>query len=178
MHHAVTMYNYHVWANRRIMNRLKELPEELYSRQLQNSSFTSIALGMAHIYMVDKVWIEVLSGVNMRDALAQERGREADLANRSLEELEALYSELAERYKAFLRGQDDLETRIVLDNPYAGIRETSLAEIVLQLVNHATYHRGNITTMLHTMGHSSIMTEYALFWYQGEAESLEPVAAE
>lgn len=52
-----------------------------------------------------------------------------------------------------------------LDNPYAGIRDTSYAEIILQIVNHGTYHRGNITAMLRQMGHASTMTEYALYWY-------------
>ena len=35
--------------------------------------------------------------------------------------------------------------------------------MVLQVVNHATYHRGNITAMLRQMGHASVMTEYALY---------------
>ncbi|MDF2647517.1 MAG: dinB [Paenibacillus sp.] len=58
-----------------------------------------------------------------------------------------------------------MEKRIMLDNPYTRLRDTSLSEMVLQVVNHGTYHRGNITAMLRQMGHASVMTEYALFWY-------------
>nr|WP_268808308.1 DinB family protein [Paenibacillus tyrfis] len=75
----------------------------------------------------------------------------------------------SERYRAFFRQQADLEKAIVLDNPYAGIRETRLSEIVMQVVNHGTYHRGNISAMLRQMGYASVMTEYALFWYQDQA---------
>jgi uncharacterized damage-inducible protein DinB len=64
-----------------------------------------------------------------------------------------------------LSSQEDLEKRIELDNPYAGLRETSLAEIVLHVVNHGTYHRGNISAMLHQQGDASVMTDYAFYWY-------------
>ena len=83
-----------------------------------------------------------------------------------------MYAELSVRFKAFLKDQSDLEKKITLDNPYAGVRETSLAEMVLQVVNHATYHRGNVTAMLRQMGYASVMTEYALFWYAGANEEV------
>jgi uncharacterized damage-inducible protein DinB len=60
----------------------------------------------------------------------------------------------------------------LLDNPFAGIRQTRLSEIVLQVTNHGTYHRGNISTMLRQLGHASAMNDYALFWYQEAAESI------
>jgi uncharacterized damage-inducible protein DinB len=32
-----------------------------------------------------------------------------------------------------------MEKRIMLDNPWAGLRETSISEMVLHVVNHGTY---------------------------------------
>lgn len=37
--------------------------------------------------------------------------------------------------------------------------------MVLHVVNHGTYHRGNISAMLHQLGDSSVMTDYAFYWY-------------
>lgn len=164
---AVEMYNYHVWANQTMINRLKELPHEVYEKQI-TSVFPTIAKAMAHIYLVDLSWFEIASGISMIEALEASRAYTEAVECKSLEELERLYHELSERFKVFLSEQEDLDRVIVIDNPYAGVRETRLSEIILQIVNHATYHRGNVTAMLRQMGHASVMTEYALFWYQGE----------
>ena len=54
----------------------------------------------------------------------------------------------------------------VLDIPWEEEnRETSLSEMVMHIVTHATYHRGNITSMLRQMGHASVTTDYTRYWY-------------
>jgi uncharacterized damage-inducible protein DinB len=170
MNQSVEMYYYHVWANQTMMNRLKELPRDVYKQQVQ-SVFPTIAKVMAHIYFVDLCWFDIATGTSMNDALEASRAITEEVESKSLEELESLYNQLSGRFKAFLNEQEDLEKIIVIDNPYAGIRSTRLSELLLQVVNHGTYHRGNITAMLRQMGHASVMTEYALFWYQGEHAS-------
>ncbi|MCS7463294.1 DinB family protein [Paenibacillus doosanensis] len=161
---ALDMYDYHVWANKTMLGRLKELPREVYRQQVQ-SVLPSVSFAMAHIYIVDSTWLSILSGTDMREAIAAANEVKEQAEAASIEELEAMMMELSERYKAFFKRQDSMERTIVLDNPYAGVCEKSLSEIVLQVVNHATYHRGNVTAMLRQMGHASTMTEYALYWY-------------
>lgn len=139
-------YDYHVWAYQTIMKRLKDLPRSVY-RQEVTSVFPSIAKAMAHIYVTDYGWLDIMSGRDMAEALASA-------------------APLAERYSAFFAQQADLEQKLVIDNPYARIRDTRLSEIILHVVNHGTYHRGNVTAMLNQLGHSSAMNDYALFWYQ------------
>lgn len=168
MSNAVTMYEYHVWANQRMLNLLKELPQDVYKQEIV-SIFPSVSKAMAHIYTVDSSWLEIASGTEMKDAMKLTEQVTEEAERQSIEGLEAMFAALSERYRAFFRQQADLEKTIVLDNPYAGIRETRLSEIVMQVVNHGTYHRGNISAMLRQMGHASVMTEYALFWYQDQA---------
>ncbi|CAG7636087.1 DinB family protein [Paenibacillus allorhizosphaerae] len=176
MSNAVTMYNFHVWANQTMINRLKELPRDVYTQQIQ-SIFPTISKLLAHMYFVDLSWFHTISGISMSEAMERALQSQEQVESSSLEELEAMYAELSVRFKALLDGQDDLEKTIVLDNPYAGVRNTRLSEMVLQVVNHATYHRGNISAMLRQMGHASVMTEYALFWYQDEAKAAETAPA-
>ncbi|MEK4357900.1 DinB family protein [Paenibacillus sp. FSL M7-1455] len=163
-HPAIEMYDYHVWEVSRIMDRLKEIPEELYRQEIA-SSFPSIAKTLAHIYIVDNVWFQTLQGTEMADALNSSWSNREELENGSLPELETKFKRLSEACSRLLRAQEDLEKRVMLNNPYAGSRETSLAEIVMQIVTHGTYHKGNISTMLRQTGNSSVMTDYIYYLY-------------
>ncbi|MEY9869279.1 putative damage-inducible protein DinB [Peribacillus sp. B2I2] len=43
--------------------------------------------------------------------------------------------------------------------------KTCVAELGPHVVNHGTYHRGNITAMLRQMGYASISTDYGLYLF-------------
>ncbi len=162
--HSVEMYNYHTWANQTIMGRIKELPSSVLSQEV-NSSFPTIAHALSHIYTVDKMWYLVLTGTNMGEAVQACMS----LMTSTFECVDAYansFAQLSEQYQAWLKDQADLEQTILLDNPFAGSRHTRYSEIVGQVVNHGTYHRGNISTMLRQLGHASTMNDYMLFWYQ------------
>lgn len=163
-HTAIEMYDYHIWANQTMLDRLKELPQDIYHTEIQ-SVFSSISKVMPHIYVTDCCWFDILAGKSMTEAIAAAQQLGEQTESKSIVELKQLFIESSERYQAFFNQQENMEKAIMVDNPYAGIRETTYAKIVLQVVNHGTYHRGNITAMLRQLGHASIMTEYALFWY-------------
>jgi len=165
--HATEMYHYHVWANQTILGRIGELPSSVLHQEV-NSSYATIAHALSHINSVDTMWYKVLSGTEMREALQECMPLNAKVLP-SIDEYAQAFSETSERLQQWLQSQSDLEQTILLDNPFAGIRETRRSEMVLHLVNHGTYHRGNISTMLRQLGHASTMNDYALYWYQGLA---------
>ncbi|WP_312115545.1 DinB family protein [Brevibacillus reuszeri] len=169
MNHPVQMFHYHTWANQAILGRIKELPSSVLSQEV-NSSFPTIAHALTHIYAVDKMWYLILTGTGMREALQTCIALNETILS-SVDEYAAIFDQLAEQFKEWLQGQVDLEQSILLDNPFNGIRQTRLSEMVLHLVNHGTYHRGNISTMLRQLGHASTMNDYFLFWYQEPASS-------
>ncbi|WP_379126797.1 DinB family protein [Paenibacillus sp. sgz500958] len=161
--HPVEMFKYHTWANQTILRRIKELPSSVLSQEV-NSSFPTIAHALSHLYAVDKMWYLVLTGSGMPEALQATRPLNEKILH-SADEYVSLFEELAEQYSEWFQSQDDLEQTILLENPYAGIRQTRLSEIVLHTVNHGTYHRGNVSTMLRQLNHSSTMNDYILYWY-------------
>jgi uncharacterized damage-inducible protein DinB len=162
------MYNYHSWATQTILGRIKELPSSVLSQEV-NSSFPTIAHALSHIYAVDKMWYLVLTGTGMPEALQACIPLNGEIHG-SVDEYIQRFVDLSAQYHEWLQGQADLELTILLDNPFAGVRETSLSEMVFHLVNHGTYHRGNVSTMLRQSGHASIMNDYSLFWYQEPAK--------
>ncbi|TKI85842.1 damage-inducible protein DinB, partial [Bacillus cereus] len=72
----------------------------------------------------------------------------------------------------FLITIQDVNAVFVIENPYVGKLETSILELVQHVVNHGTYHRGNITAMIRQLGHSSTMMDFVLYLHmvkkQGE----------
>jgi len=164
-HHAIEMFEFHVWANRTMIQRLKEIPHDVYTKEVQ-SSFSSISKAMPHIYIADYNWLGILQGKDMKDSGTEARAMTEQIEAMTLEELEAAFETLTERYRAFLNACEDLNQTFVLDNPYTRVKDVSYGEVIMQVVNHGTYHRGNISTMLRDQGLPSVMTEYALYWYE------------
>ncbi|KMQ16230.1 DinB family protein [Bacillus mycoides] len=165
MNHAKNMYKYHLWANKVLLERIKELPNNVLYKEA-NSSYPNIAQTFSHIYVVDVMWLQVLKGIDMQEALESSMSLLEKTNLYSVDEFIKSFEELASQYEEWMNSQKDLEQKINLNNPWSGARETAYSEILFHVANHGTYHRGNITTMLRQQGHASTMNDLALYWYQ------------
>jgi uncharacterized damage-inducible protein DinB len=163
-HPALKMYNYHVWANEVIIDRLRELPQDIYHKDIQ-SGFSSVSKVLSHIYLTDYAWFDIILGKSMNEAIETTNQLREQIETKSIEEMKKIFLDLSERYKELLNSQENIEKVIVVDNPYAGLLETSVSETVLHVVTHGSYHRGNIATMLRQMGHTSVMQDYGLYLF-------------
>lgn len=85
---------------------------------------------------------------------------------KKLVDIEPLFDALYTRFDAFLKEQQDLDKGFSFNNPWIGETELSIAEMIQHIVNHGTYHRGNITAMIHQLGHTSINMDYPRFLHQ------------
>ncbi|MEY8757969.1 DinB family protein [Peribacillus frigoritolerans] len=160
---VLEMYNYHAWANGVIIDRLNELPDHVYHKEIQ-SGFSSVSKVLSHIYLTDYAWFDIISGISMNEAMASSSELKEEVEKKSIEEMKKTFMDLYERNKAIL-STVDMEKVMVVDNPYAGSLETTISESVLHVVTHGSYHRGNIATMLRQMGHTSVMQDFGLYLY-------------
>ncbi|MED3893209.1 DinB family protein [Peribacillus frigoritolerans] len=160
---VLEMYNYHAWANGVIIDRLNELPEHIYHKEIQSGS-SSVSKVLSHIYLTDYTWFDIISGISMDEAMASSSELKEEVEKKSIEEMKKIFIDLYERNKALL-STEDMEKKMVVDNPYAGSLETTISESVLHIVTHGSYHRGNIATMLRQMGHTSVMQDFGLYLY-------------
>ncbi|KPN95213.1 DinB family protein [Lysinibacillus sp. ZYM-1] len=164
MNHAKNMFKYHVWANKVLLERMKELPSNVLYEEV-NSSYPTIAQTFSHVYVVDVMWLQVLKGIDMQEALDASISLLESSNLFSIDEFEQSFELLTLQYKEWMTSQKDLEHKINLNNPWTGARNTAYSEILLHVANHGTYHRGNITTMLRQQGYASTMNDYSLYWY-------------
>jgi uncharacterized damage-inducible protein DinB len=157
------MYNYHAWANGVIIDRLNELPEHIYHMEIL-SGFSSASKVLSHIFLTDYAWFDIIAGKSMDEAMASSNQLKEEVEKKSIEEMKIIFMDLYERNRALLRTENP-EKVLVVDNPYAGLLETTISESVIHVVTHGSYHRGNIATMLRQMGHTSVMQDFGLYLY-------------
>ena len=74
-----------------------------------------------------------------------------------------LYSQINQQYESFFEELDDLDEAITIEHPTYGKLETPISDLVRHVVNHGTYHRGNITAMIRQQGHAGVPTDYVFY---------------
>lgn len=164
-HSIIKEYEYHNWANIRIFDHLKELPGKVYYQEIK-SVFSSIQEVLLHIYQVDGMWLNVISGAPFSKTMEVIKELKEKSGDPDLEGIEELYSEVKHQFEIFLQEQDDLDKSITVEHPRYGKLNTTISELVKHVINHGTYHRGNITAMLHQQGHSGVSTDYVFYLYE------------
>ncbi|TWT13228.1 DinB family protein [Planomicrobium sp. CPCC 101079] len=161
-HRAAKMYDYHVWANRRVFENLRQQPESIYNSQIQ-SVFSSVSEVLLHMYMVEMAWFETMKGTLFDNTSKKIEQAALELKGQPLEVVEMAFEAMAEEFQGFLANQKDLEQVLEVMHPHYGRSEFALADMIHHVVNHGTYHRGNISAMSHQQGEKGAPTDYIFF---------------
>lgn len=139
------LFDYNAWADKRIFEAIAALPTEQYQRDLK-TSFGSIHGTIAHIVGAERVWL-----FRWKQKPASLMGA-ADFA--SLADVRKMWDEVEAERTAFLGGLTDamLESKIVIKPTGGGEYVHSLRQTMLHTVDHSSYHRGQIVTLLRQLG--------------------------
>ncbi|MGG0188463.1 DinB family protein [Bacillus rhizoplanae] len=163
-HPALQTYDYHVWANKRLFEHLKTLPTDVWSTEVQ-SVFPSISQTFVHMYITDTIWLHTLSDKTFDEVKASAIQLSEKIKGTSMEEMEQLFLNSSEDYQAFFAHQENLDKTVSPKHPQFGQLETNIFELIQHVVNHGTYHRGNITAMLRQLGYTGTPTDYIFYLY-------------
>lgn len=163
-HPSIQLYDYHKWANYRVFEHLKSLRAEVYDKEIK-SVFSSIREVLAHIYQVDGMWLSVMSEDELSKTMEIINQLHKKSQGRNPEGIKQLFEELNRQYETFLGEHKDLDKEITIKHPHYGEMKARVSELVKHVVNHGTYHRGNITAMLHQQGHKGVSTDYIFYLY-------------
>jgi uncharacterized damage-inducible protein DinB len=141
-----TMLDYHYWARDRLIDALQALTPEQLKRDL-GSSFKSIHETMVHTYAAEWAWHSRWLGTSPTALLPADQF--PDLAA-----LRGAWTELEAKLRAFVDGlgADGIERvfEYALLSGQAGA--SPFWQMLQHVVNHASYHRGQVTTMLRQLG--------------------------
>lgn len=145
--HDVTYLNeYNQWANARMLDVASKLSPEQFMADLQ-SSHRSVRDTLAHTLAAEWIWLERWKGTSPKALLTA-----ADFP--TVESLRARWAQLENDYTEFFSGLTEvsLEKVIAYTNTKGEQWQYPLGSMIQHLMNHSTYHRGQVTTMLRQLG--------------------------
>jgi uncharacterized damage-inducible protein DinB len=157
------LYDYNSWANHRTLDACASVSEAQFTRDLR-SSFRSVRDTLAHIMLVEWLWLERWQG----------RSPDAFPSANSFPNLESVrgrWSEVERNLHDYVGTltQEDLD-RVVSHKTTAGVPQAApLWQMLQHLVNHGTYHRGQAAAMLRQLDVKPISTDLILFYRERAA---------
>lgn len=151
------LYRYTDWADQRLAAALRALPAAAAARGFEGS-FPTIRDLLAHVVAVDWVWLERFAGGSPSAAPEWFQSGDVHL-------LCDQHAEVAARRLAFLRGRSEASLDDPLSFRYFSGAAGSLAlrDALFHVVNHATYHRGQLASMLRAVGAEPPATDFTEF---------------
>jgi uncharacterized damage-inducible protein DinB len=153
-----TLFDYNAWANHRSIEGTAGLTTEHFVKPL-GSSFGSVRDTLAHIYGAEWIWLERFKGSSPPSL--PDVTQFVDLAS-----LRTAWAELEPRLLDFVRSlsQADLHREMEYKTLKFGTYKNPLWQSMQHVVNHGTYHRGQITTLLRQLGAQPISTDLMHFY--------------
>lgn len=151
---ARTALAYTAWANRRVLDACRALSDEELKRDLR-TSFRSVHGTLFHILGGERLYLRFWLG-QPRDLSITDNDY-PDVAR-----LGAFHDEIGGLHSAFLDGLTDAKLAAKWIHPRRGT-EHALAEMLQHVVNHGSYHRGQVATMLRQLGREAPATDFILF---------------
>jgi uncharacterized damage-inducible protein DinB len=152
------LFAYNAWATNRVFESLAPLPEEPYRKDLR-ASHGGIHGTLTHLVGAEKLWLSRWIG---KPELTLIQAGEIS----GLSALKEIWEDVASRTARFVARLDDEKASSQFEyTTTEGKRHTSVYWQTLQhLVNHSTYHRGQIAALMRQVGAEPVGTDLIAFY--------------
>ena len=159
------LFDYMLWAHERMMRPVLDMPVEDFTREL-GSSHSSLRDTLVHIMSVEWIWLSRWHGFSP-PALLDPTGFT------DLESIEKRWASLRHELQRFLGQIRDENLNVAIN--YRSVRGEDLSLPLVcslqHLVNHHTYHRGQVATLLRQLGREPVSTDMTLFFFEDESRT-------
>lgn len=150
------LYDYTEWANETLYTAVSVLTAEETLRQV-GGSFPSIRDTLAHSAAADWVWLCRWTGESPTGW--------PTWANGSVGEIREEWRRIHTQRNAFLHGLSDadLDREIAFTRLNGESNQARLGFLMQHVVNHATYHRGQVASQMRLVGATPPSTDLLLY---------------
>jgi uncharacterized damage-inducible protein DinB len=145
-HDIEFLYDYNKWANGLMLAAASKLTTEQFIVDLK-SSHRSVRDTLAHVLAAEWIWLERWNGTSPKALLDPAQFP-------TIGALEARWAEVESGQAMFIEGLTDasLDSLISYENTRGEQWTYPLGPMMQHVVNHSSYHRGQVTTMLRQIG--------------------------
>lgn len=143
-----SMMDHLYWANGRILDALEE----------SGTNNQDLLKLVRHIAVAEQVWLSRLQGKSSKQYSLWE-------VEEDLSAIRTMFQENAERYRVYIDGLEESKLDEVIDyaNQSGVPFRASVRDILLQVLLHGHYHRGQINRGLRIESAEPIQVDYILF---------------
>lgn len=159
MKDLLTSYSkYNHWANQRVCEFLFSLSDEELDKEIV-SSFSSLRKTILHIWDAQVIWMVRLKGDSLSSFPSKSfSGTVKEAADGLLKTSQELIEFVESSSENFL------ETPLSYKNLSGEEFKSKVSDIVQHVMNHGTFHRGQIITMLRQLGYTRLFsTDYIAY---------------
>ena len=144
---AYTEYN--SWANKKILDLLAE-NSSLLDKEVK-SSFPSLRKTLYHIWGAEELWWKRLHGESLPKVPAMDY-------EGSFEDAAKQFLSASKNFDVLIKEKDEnyLQTPSTYKDTRGNSWTNSHWQMIMHCMNHSTYHRGQIVTMLRELGATTI----------------------
>jgi uncharacterized damage-inducible protein DinB len=151
------LFEYNRWAHGRAIEAARELTGEDYSRKI-TSSFPSLRATLEHMLAAEVIWLSRWEGHSL--------GEPPDYSGcADVTSLERIWQSFWKRQFRFVESlaDDALDAPVVI-RTRSGIETVQpLAETMVHVVSHSSYHRGQAATLTRQLGGTPRNTDYFMY---------------
>lgn len=160
------LVDYSYWARDRIVDAVSSLETSDFTKDL-DSSFGSIRDTLVHMYSAEWVWYSRWAGISPAEHVSA--AKYADVAA-----LLADWSDLEHQVRVFVGNlaDEDVEREISYTTFDGTVTRSTFGQMIRHVVNHGTYHRGQVTTLLRQVGAVPPVSTDLIAYYRDQSALL------
>ncbi len=144
--HLQSYLNFNLWANSQLTDWLLAKESRLLTTELK-SSFPTIDKTLEHIWVAEFVWMKRIQGEVFENILEVCAGKDTHFITQILLDQSKTYVEYLESLT------EESLYDVIYYTLFSGDKgSATIANILQHMVNHGTYHRGQLVTMGRELG--------------------------
>lgn len=161
------LFEYNYWARDRQLEACAALTPEQFLRPM-GSSFSSVRDTLAHLLVAEWVWLERWRGRSPQTAADAELYYKGVMKEFGADKFPAV-TDIRQRWGTVEQGVRDYlagltEDALARPVTYVNLKgekwSYALWRVLLHVVNHQTYHRGQVTTLLRQLGAPAAQVDF------------------
>jgi len=138
-------YSYNAWANRRVIGSLER-------QAVTDEKIISV---MGHLVSANFIWLNRIKDLP--------KSKYELWGTYDVPTLKMMIGEADEQWMSFIRENENFDRILKYKNYVGDYFENNVQQIMIHLVNHGSYHRGQVAMLLRQKGYEPINTDYITY---------------